>query len=73
MKYGYFTWFQVFLKLPEIIIIGFGDNNVLWPKYIDTYQFWGVAGAYKVHLTFFVYYSKKRKKYESMTYTKIKF
>ena len=29
-------------------------------------------GPYMLHLTFFVYYSKKWKKYKSMTYTKIK-
>ena len=31
----------VFLKIPEIIIIGFGENNVLCPKYIDIYEFRG--------------------------------
>ena len=33
----------------------------------------GMGGAYIFHCTFFVYYFKKRKKYKSMTYTKIKF
>ena len=23
----------------------FGENNVLWQKYIDIYKFWGVAGG----------------------------
>ena len=37
-------------------------------------EFWGVKGGmYIFHCTFFVYYSKKLKKYKSMTYTKIKF
>ena len=34
----------MFLKLPEIIIIGFGENNVLCPKYIDIYMFFGRDG-----------------------------
>ena len=51
------------------IIMRFGENNVLGPKYIDIYEFWGVWGGH----TFFVYYSKNHKKYKSMTCTKIKF
>ena len=31
----------MFLKHPKIIIIGFGKNNVLCPKYIDLYEFFG--------------------------------
>ena len=50
----------------------FGENDVLCPKYIDIYEFGGYVGACIFHRTFFVYYSKKRKKYKSMTYTKIK-
>ena len=37
----------MFLKPPEIIIIGFGENNVLCPKYIDIYEFRG--GGREVH------------------------
>ena len=31
----------MFLKLPEIIIIGFGENNVSYPKYIYVMNFGG--------------------------------
>ena len=24
--------------------MGFGNNNLLWPKYIDVYKFWGWRG-----------------------------
>ena len=63
------------LKVHVIIIMRFGENNVLCPKYIFTYEFgWGVLGGnVHIHRTLFVYYSKKRKEYRSMTYTKIKF
>ena len=37
---------EVFLKVPMIIIMIFGEN-VLCPKYIDIYEFWGVL--MKVH------------------------
>ena len=31
----------------------FGENNVLCPKYIDIYEFWGVQGGmYIFHRTF---------------------
>ena len=35
---------MVFLKHPEIIIIGFGENNVSCTKYIDIYEFRGGRG-----------------------------
>ena len=64
----------MFLKVPLIIIIRFGANNVLCQKYIDIYEFGGYGrGMYTFQCTFFVYYSKKWKKYKSTTYTKIKF
>ena len=57
-----------------IIIMRFGENNVLGPKYINIYiNFSGLCGGYIVNLKFFVYYSWKCKKYKSMTFTKIKF
>ena len=31
----------MFQKVLVIIIMRFVKNNVLWPKYIDIYQFWG--------------------------------
>ena len=32
-----FIGFEVFIKVPAIIIIRFGENNVRWPIYIDIY------------------------------------
>ena len=32
------------LKLPKIIIKGFCENNVSYPKYIDIYEFQGDQG-----------------------------
>ena len=45
--------FEVFLKVPVIIIIRFGEKYVLGTIYIDIFQFWG----YMVYLIFFVCYS----------------
>ena len=40
-----------------IIIMRFGENNVLCPKYFAIYEFrGGTGGMYMVHHTFFVYY-----------------
>ena len=64
----------MFLKVPVIIIMRFGENNVLCPKYIDIYEFGGVQGGCTystVHFLFII--KKKEKKYKCMTYTKIKF
>ena len=36
-------------------------------------NFGGGWGTYMVHHIFFVYYSKKLKKYKSITYTEVKF
>ena len=35
------------------------------PKYINIYEFGGYGGMYIFHSTFFVYYSKKHKKYRA--------
>ena len=35
-----------------IIIMRFGENNVLCPKYINIYEFWGVQGTFTVHFLF---------------------
>ena len=43
MKLCYFTQFEMFLYVLVIIITRFGENNVLGPKNIDIYQFWGFA------------------------------
>ena len=47
--------FEVFLKVPMIIIIIVGENNVLGRIYIYIYRFWRWArrGDYMVHLIFF--------------------
>ena len=63
----------MFLKLPQIIIIGFGENNVLCTKYIDIYEFRGRQGDVHGPPYIFCLLLKKRKKYMSMTCTKIKF
>ena len=60
------------LKEPMIIIMRFGENNVLCPKYINIYEFRGVWKRMNTdHLTFFDF-SKKKKKYkiDIGTYTK---
>ena len=51
-----FRGFQVFLKVPGIIIMRFGEN-VLGIIYINFEGF--AVGGYMVHLTLFVYYSQK--------------
>ena len=46
--------FEMFLKVPVIIIIRFGENNVLGTIYISIYiNFGGGRGKYMVHLTLF--------------------
>ena len=40
----------MFLKVPVIIIMRFGENNILCPKYINIYEFGGVGvGMYIFH------------------------
>ena len=64
----------MFLKVPLIIIMRFGENIVLGPKDIDIYEFWGgIWRMYMGDVHFLFIIEKKRKKYKSMTYTKIKF
>ena len=60
----------MFLKVPMIIIMRFGENNVLGPKYIDIYEFGGGTGGRTYSTVHFLFIQKN---YESMTYTKIKF
>ena len=31
----------MFLKVPVMIVLRFGENNVVGPKYINIYEFWG--------------------------------
>ena len=40
----------VFLKVPVIIIMRFGENNVLCKKYIDIYMNFGGYGGGDVHI-----------------------
>ena len=40
-----FRGFNVFQKVPVVIIMRFGENNVLLEYYIDTYKFWGLNGG----------------------------
>ena len=47
----------MFLKSPVIIIMRFGENNVLCPKYIYIYEFGGggMEGIYStVHFLFII-------------------
>ena len=56
-----------------MIIIIFGENNVLCPKYINIYEFRGVLeGCTNSTIHFLFIIKKKQKKYKRMTYT-IKF
>ena len=41
----------MFLKLPVIIIMGFGENNVLLEIFFDMYKFWEWRGGEGVHGT----------------------
>ena len=59
----------MFLKVPMMIIMRFGENNVLCPKYIDIYEFQVVRGAVHGPLYIFCLLFKKTEKYKSMTYT----
>ena len=49
-----FRGFEVFLKVPVIIIMRFSENNVLGTIYINIYQFWGVCGGW-LHGSHFIY------------------
>ena len=70
---GLFHIVLVFLKVPVIIIVRFGGNNVLCPKYMNIYEFRGVWGDVYIPPYIFCLLLKKQKKYKRMTYTKIKF
>ena len=50
------------LKFPKITIIGFGENNVLCPKYIDIYEFRGGWGDVHGPLYIFCLLFKKIEK-----------
>ena len=45
-----------------IIIMRFGENNVLCPKYIDIYEFWGVRGDIHTPPNIFCLLFKKTEK-----------
>ena len=62
---------MVFLKVLVIIIVRFGENNVLGPKYINIYKFWRFVGGvihYMVHITFFLLFIKTEKVQEHDPY-----
>ena len=62
MDYGYLLLFEVFLKDPEIIIMRFGENNVLCLKYIDIYEFGGYGGDVHIPPYIFCLLLKKTEK-----------
>ena len=62
MKLGYFILFEVFLKVPVIIIMRFIENNVLGPKYIYIYKFWGVRRGRTYSMDIFCLLFKKTEK-----------
>ena len=45
-----------------IIIMIFGENNVLCPKYIDIYEFWGVRGEVHIPQYIFLFIIQKKEK-----------
>ena len=56
-----FRGFEVFLKVPVIIINRFGENNVFWPIYLD------FGDGKMVSLTFTRLIFIKTEKYKNMT------
>ena len=52
--------FHTVLKVPVVIIMRFGENNILCPKYIDIYQFWGVHGRHTWSTVHFLFIIKKK-------------
>ena len=61
--------FEVFLKITVIIIIRFGENNVLVTIYIDIYKLHRWAGRYIVPFTFIcVLFIKTKKRHEHDQY-----
>ena len=52
----------MFLKVPVIIIMRFGDNNVLCVKYINIYEFRGVRGGRTYTTVHFLFIIKKKTK-----------
>ena len=45
-----------------IIIMRFGENNVLFPKYINIYEFWGVRGRHTYSTIHFLFIIQKNGK-----------
>ena len=45
-----------------IIIMRFGKNNVLCPKYIDIYEFWGIQGRNTWSTVHFLFIIQKMEK-----------
>ena len=66
---------EVFLKVPVIIIIRFGENNVLGTIYIDIYQFleWAEEEHGPPHIFLFIIHKNGKIIRACMTYIKITF
>ena len=65
--------FEVFLKVPVVIMIRFGENNVLGPIYIDIYINFdvGLGGGGRTWFTLTllcVLFIKKTKNYKRLYY-----
>ena len=59
--------FEVFLKVLVIIIMRFGKNNVLCPKYINIYEFRGIREGHTwstVHFLFIIQKNRKAQEHE---------
>ena len=67
---GLFNIVWAISKGTLIIIMRFGKNNILCPKYINIYEFQGVMGG-DIHGPPFIFclLLKNEKKYKSTTYT----
>ena len=57
---GLFLIIFVFLKVPVIIIMRFGENNVSCLKYIDIYEFPVVRGGHAYSTVHFLFIIKKK-------------
>ena len=66
MKEGYFMWFQVFQKVPVIIIMRFGKKNVLCPKYINIYEIWRGGYGRDIHGPQYIFCLLFKKKTEKV-------
>ena len=54
MRNRVISYSLVFLKVPVIIIVGFGENIVLGPNYINIYEFRGGGTFSTIHFLFII-------------------